>query len=362
MKVLGFVLPTIVFALIMPNKNMQTGLSFDQGEVQDAKYSDFFLAILADPQLGTQHAWDAEPLEAASMEEELKVFQAITSKLATFKNDLEFVMVNGDMQQYFPTGSNNPVLSPEKLGYDVAAKQREATKEALEPLGKLVKYLPGNHDLDQKVTGPVLTEYINHWGADFYKFEKHNVNFLVLNSQLYWETPSGAEDRLVAEHKKQQNANFSEWLKSSNNVVLTHLPPFIQNQTEPGSRGNWHDRSLFAWSKSANFPKQWFAGHWHKNWVNTVDGIEIVVTSSCASTMDLGGPAEFQSAKDAFVSTETFDAKSQIFDKGGTIRPGPDRSGLRIVKSNAGNKPLCTHKWLTLAEFEKLRALTDLKL
>jgi len=93
-----------------------------------SRKDDVFFAILADPQLGMKHAYDGMPTgdssHAAEFHEELDVFKSIITHLKKFEDKLAFVMVSGDMQQYYPTGFNNPALPA-----GIAVNQRQAVKD-----------------------------------------------------------------------------------------------------------------------------------------------------------------------------------------------------------------------------------------
>lgn len=357
---------------------------------------DFYFAILSDPQIGLLHAFnsswtantDAEI--KAMLQEEADIFKKITASLARphILADLAFVAVLGNMQQYFPNDSDNMEWLRAN-GKKLSMWQRGIVKSAMTPF-KNKAYLPGNHDVGHVIGEAALKEYRENWGPDFYSFLVEDINFIALNSQVYYEHE---DTQFMRDHKDKQNAFFADQLLNANgkNVVLTHIPPFIVPGEKPGW-SNWHDRSLFReYASDANFPQQWFCGHLHKNAENTVpissfhgvdedvEGqVEIVVSSSSGSTIDWGSTLDFFYPEDASkITTIPRSEISEYADKnlwnpidGKKIEPGEARSGLRIVKCNAAWlkkenehepwQPMCYHKWFTYSRFMTVASLKHL--
>jgi 3',5'-cyclic AMP phosphodiesterase CpdA len=162
--------------------------------------------------------------------------------------------------------------------------------------------VPGNHDVGNEPSPPLLEAYRKNYGADYYSFREGPVYGIVLNSSLFTSS-----EKAPGEGAKQETWLGQELEKAraagAMPVVFQHIPFFLEKADEPDQYFNipmaTRQRVLGMLKKGG--VKYVFAGHYHRNAYGKDGDLEMITT----------GPAG--------------------------MPIGPDPSGLRIaeVKGNA---------------------------
>ncbi|CAJ1447701.1 unnamed protein product [Effrenium voratum] len=246
-----------------------------------------------------------------------------------------FLLVSGDLTNAWPVG---PQADPSS-----AAKQVVAVKEVLREVDSSIPIVlvPGNHDIGQVPTSNELDLYSSRWGDDYFSFWVGGVYFMVLNSQFYMDSSKTESQR------KDQDA----WIEAQfaalrrrqpkHVVMLSHVPPFIAEPSEPQGWANWEreprDR-IVKLAKDAGV-RLWLCGHYHGNAVAVDDDLEVVTCAGVGSNINWTANAGVVATSnrpdfDKCVGDPPFFADAQ-------------HSGLRIVRFDEEGP---RHSWFVLAD------------
>jgi 3',5'-cyclic AMP phosphodiesterase CpdA len=377
-----------------------------------SRANDFFFVQLADPQLGMQNLAKPQKEVALTFKNEEDMLKKAVKQILKLDPKPAFVVMSGDMQNWWPRDykDSNKVLqkTPEAGDKQAAAVQEQMQK--LIKAGIPVHYLPGNHDLDDAPTEDTMERYKKMYGDWTGDFKQDNVEFVYLNSQLYYDVSNLKTSRKtfnLAYDGTGKTVNVKKKFKSAKQVqdtfltnklsaigkskqsvkavvFLTHIPPFIGNGKEAHGWANWikkdRDRVMKLAAKhlgKKKIPMVWFCGHFHAN-VRTIDDttykvpIEVVTSGSVGSAMLWQGEqsnkhkpvdaTKIAGAKDGSASFFNYimDGSANKFDLiPKRIKPDPSYSGLRVVRFFQTGDKVYDHKWFTLNDFEKVIKIDD---
>lgn len=285
---------------------------------------DYDFVQLADPQFGMLH-FDK------SWKEEEAMLRLAVQHVNRLKP--RFLLISGDLSNAFPSG---PEAAPE-----AARRQIASFKEVMQDLDSEIPIVmqPGNHDIGQAPLPADVQAYTGHFGDDYFSFWVGGVFYLNINSQYYMD----------AAHTQELRQDQDRWIaselartKAHHIVILSHVPPFVGHEEEPQGWATWEPeprKRILAAAEAAQ-AKIWFSGHLHGNaTTHTRHGMEIVVTSSCASTINW-----IQDAP-RVATAERPDFKAAVGAP--PVIADPHHSGLRIVRVR---KRGFQHRWLALAD------------
>mmetsp|Transcript_6695 Transcript_6695/g.10199 ORF Transcript_6695/g.10199 Transcript_6695/m.10199 type:complete len:475 (+) Transcript_6695:90-1514(+) len=344
----------------------------------------FFFIQMADPQFGVINGYSDNAELAMDWTKEKELFDLALTNAARLEP--KFLLLSGDMQQFYPKneGKKNGVLfDAPSTGMDQASDILVSISDIL-PSSIPVKFLPGNHDIDDDPNLATLEYYQSIWGDSYYSFWQDEVFFIVLNSQFYYDDSSLTDSSI----KSKQTEWFQSQLESiqedtkvpKNVVVLTHIAPFGGSPDEGHGWGNWKldDRSkILEMATSFDYwPTLWLCGHFHgngryygaikandDNTKSSQKSIEVVISNSVTFPMEWGGVP----ANETFGSSQ-ISAVMSIMDSGDVfseyivpdfsrISGGRSKAGLRIVEFFEDGS--YRHKWFSLEEIGEVDAVDD---
>lgn len=187
-------------------------------------------------------------------------------------------MQSGDLVDAFPSWK------------DLRTAQVADLKKTLAELDKSIKIVCvcGNHDVGDIPTHDSIESYKRDFGDDYFSFWVNGCKFIVLNSQIYFNSTH------VPDCRRQQD----EWLQREldkdrgeykHMLVFQHIPLFISHpdetadpyfNIEPVQR-----RDLLERFEKAGVRKV-FCGHYHQNAGGFYkDSLEVVVTSAIGAQL-----------------------------------------------------------------------------
>lgn len=145
-------------------------------------------------------------------------------------------------------------------------------------------YVPGNHDISNKLMVPVWQE---QFGRTYYHFLYHDVLFLVLNSE---DPPNYEVDETKTGHLGDEQLAWARRVLRRNRdvrwtVVLVHKPMWTY-----GDKTNWNDMAALLDGR----PHTVFAGHHHRYAVHKRDGNTYYTLATTGGGSKLKGPAQGQ--------------------------------------------------------------------
>ncbi len=382
----------------------------------------FYFIQLADPQFGVINGYSQNFGEALDWSRERTLFNLALSHVVRLKPKPSFLLISGDMQQYYPKneGKKNGILANyTNAGYRQAEDVRSALQEALAGTSIPVKLLAGNHDVDDIPDAAALDYYRTTWNLEdakdgnsnenahdnklnltadhHYSFWQDGVFFIVLNSQFYYddtELPKGVKDKQtewfrsqleqVQEVQVQQQKSHTRSPKRNklrNIVVLTHIAPFGGSPNEKHGFGNWQEADRAEVLDIATsfdlWPTLWLCGHFHGNGRyygnsrgssedrrNENKNVEIVISNSVTSPMEWDGVPAHETYTAAKLSEiVSIDDPGVAF--GQYIAPdlsrvsgGPSKAGLRIFEFFKHDGSY-RHKWFSLDDITTVDAIND---
>ncbi|NXS17542.1 CPPED phosphatase, partial [Mystacornis crossleyi] len=143
-------------------------------------------------------------------------------------------------------------------------------------------FVSGNHDIGNTPTRETIDDYCKNWGDDYFSFWVGGVFFLVLNSQLYFDSSGCSELRQAQDAWLDEQLAVAANQKCKHVIVFQHIPLFLSKPDE--------DHDYFNLDKSVRqeimekFHKAGvravFSGHYHRNAGGSYKGLEMVVSSA----------------------------------------------------------------------------------
>ena len=169
---------------------------------------------------------------------------------------------------------------------DAQIKDLKDTLSELDPRIKLI-CVCGNHDIGDIPTVQSIKMYNNEFGDDYFSFWSNGCKFIVLNSQMYFNSTR------IEELKKEQDSWLNLELHSDTAdhkhlVIFQHIPLFIEKSDEPDhiyfNIPYTERKGLIERFKKAGVHKI-FCGHYHKNAGGFDDELECVVTTAIGAQL-----------------------------------------------------------------------------
>ncbi|XP_030912349.1 serine/threonine-protein phosphatase CPPED1 [Geospiza fortis] len=143
-------------------------------------------------------------------------------------------------------------------------------------------FVSGNHDIGNTPSRETIDDYCQNWGDDYFSFWVGGVFFLVLNSQLYFDSSKCPELRQAQDAWLDEQLAVAAKQKCKHIIVFQHIPLFLSQPDE--------DDDYFNLEKSVRqeimekFHKAGiravFSGHYHRNAGGSYKGLEMVVSSA----------------------------------------------------------------------------------
>jgi hypothetical protein len=397
---LAFTAVTVALLTLVQSTHVQPALVQDGGALAPrAEPRCFFIAQLADAQLGMVRAGSKNASEALDWSGERAMLDLAVRHLNRLRP--RFVLLSGDMQNWFPTTSRGPSAQNGVLAYgygDVGAAQAMDVRHALDALEvPLLGATPGNHDVGDVPDLSTLRSYKARWregSAPVAARLEGGVLFLFVNSQIVMN----ASELGVAVLRDAQRAWLLREIAGARQagavgiVLCTHVPPFVGAADEPEGWANWPqaERAALlsalmrqphapALDRPALRPRLVLAGHFHGNAraVSSAFGapLEVVTTSAVgAPILWLGKQSSTftpdEVARISGAPTGTVAYLELVARDAGTgelnwtqaaerVQARPDRSGVRVVEfcTGAPGHARYRHRWLTLDALGALDAL-----
>jgi 3',5'-cyclic AMP phosphodiesterase CpdA len=341
----------------------------------------FFVVQISDPQFGLEHANARWQEEQAMLNETIRLINRLAPRL---------VVITGDLQNFLPTPAGAAWPMAAQSGH-LGAEQVASVKQSLSLLDSSIPIratIPGNHDLGYAPTVDTLDAFERNWGGDHTAFSEGGVDFIAIDSQLYFDSTQPG----VAQRKEEQTARLSAELVASAErgaagaVLLSHIPPFVVGASESSGWANWPSEvreEVLSASQQRGMEQPGsmalslvISGHFHAN----VDGVftaafgapmEVVTTSSCGCPFlwngsDANVAALPHTLASAIASEATgYDAWQSYIVRNGTalgnadeslvaarVSAGSDRSGVRLFEFSAAHG--YRHGWWTLERLQQL--------
>uniref|UniRef100_A0A8C3PWK1 Calcineurin-like phosphoesterase domain-containing protein n=1 Tax=Chrysolophus pictus TaxID=9089 RepID=A0A8C3PWK1_CHRPC len=143
-------------------------------------------------------------------------------------------------------------------------------------------FVSGNHDIGNIPTRETIDNYCKSWGDDYFSFWVGGVFFLVLNSQLYFDSSKCPELKQAQDAWLNGQLAAAKKHKCKHVIVFQHIPLFLREPDE--------DHDYFNLEKSVRQEimekfhkagvKAVFSGHYHRNAGGCYRGLEMVVSSA----------------------------------------------------------------------------------
>ncbi|XP_077481221.1 serine/threonine-protein phosphatase CPPED1 isoform X2 [Stigmatopora argus] len=229
----------------------------------------FYFIQAADPQLGLMKAWREGDCDGGGDEwaEEVELTKRAVEATNRLRPRPRFMVLCGDLVHAMP---GTPFREDQERDLKMVLKDTD-------PSIPLV-FVSGNHDLGNTPTPATVEQYCRAWGDDYFSFWVGGVLFLVLNSQLYFD--SSACPQLREAQESWLDTQLSK--KPKHVVVFQHIPLYISKPDEEDDYFNLQRevrQKLIHRFKEAGVTAV-FSGHYHRNAGGLHDGLDVVVSSA----------------------------------------------------------------------------------
>ncbi|XP_059572822.1 serine/threonine-protein phosphatase CPPED1 isoform X2 [Alligator mississippiensis] len=233
----------------------------------------FYFIQGADPQFGLMKAWAIGDCDSGGdeWEEEIKLTEQAVQAINKLNPKPKFFVLCGDLIHGMP-------------GTQWRKDQEQDLKNVLKKVDQDIPlvFVSGNHDIGNAPTPETIDDYCKHWGDDYFSFWIGGVFFLVLNSQLYFNSSKCPELKQAQDEWLNGQLAIAEKQKCKHVIVFQHIPLFLKDPDE--------DHDYFNLEKSVRHNimekfqkagiKAVFSGHCHKNAGGFYKGLEMVVSSA----------------------------------------------------------------------------------
>ncbi|NXM06914.1 CPPED phosphatase, partial [Tyrannus savana] len=233
----------------------------------------FYFIQGADPQLGLMKAWTCGDTDNGDDEwgEEIKLAEQAVQAINKLNPKPKFFVLCGDLVHGMP-------------GTLWRKNQVQDLKNVLKNTAQDIPlvFVCGNHDVGNAPTRETIDDYCENWGDDYFSFWVGGVFFLVLNSQLFFDSSRCPELKEAQDVWLDEQLAVAEKQKCKHIIVFQHIPLFLEKPDE--------DHGYFNLEKSVREEimekfhkagiKAVFAGHYHRNAGGSYKGVEMVVSSA----------------------------------------------------------------------------------
>uniref|UniRef100_A0A8D0GQS5 Serine/threonine-protein phosphatase CPPED1 n=1 Tax=Sphenodon punctatus TaxID=8508 RepID=A0A8D0GQS5_SPHPU len=233
----------------------------------------FYFIQGADPQFGLMKAWSIGNCDHGGddWKPEIKLTEQAVEAINQLNPKPKFFVLCGDLIHGMPGTQWR----------EAQERDLKNTLKNVDPDIPLV-FVSGNHDLGNTPTPETIDDYCKHWGDDYFSFWVGGVFFLVLNSQLYFDSTKCPELKQTQDEWLNGQLAVAEQRNCKHAIVFQHIPLFLQNPDE--------DHDYFNFEKSVRYEvmemfckagiKAVFSGHYHRNARGFYKGLEMVVSSA----------------------------------------------------------------------------------
>lgn len=233
----------------------------------------FYFIQGADPQFGLMKAWAIGDCDNGGdeWEEEIKLTEQAVQAINQLNPKPKFFVLCGDLIHGMP-------------GTQWRKDQEQDLKNVLKNLDQDIPlvFVSGNHDIGNVPTPETIDDYCKHWGDDYFSFWVRGVFFLVLNSQLYFDSSKSPELKQNQDEWLNAQLAVAEKRKCKHVIVFQHIPLFLQNPDEDHDYFNLEKlvrHELMEKFHKAGI-KAVFSGHYHRNAGGFYKNLEMVVSSA----------------------------------------------------------------------------------
>ncbi|XP_053133112.1 serine/threonine-protein phosphatase CPPED1 isoform X2 [Hemicordylus capensis] len=248
-------------------------LSVFREDVEQEWKTPFYFIQGADPQFGLMKAFAIGDCDSGGDEwqEELRLTQQAVQAVNQLEPKPKFFILCGDLIHGMP-------------GTPWREAQERDLKDVLKDIsGDIpVLFVSGNHDLGNTPTPETIDDYCKQWGDDYFSFWVGGVFFLVLNSQLFFDSSKCPELKQAQALWLTKQLAVAEKRKCKHAVVFQHIPLFLKTPDEENDYFNLEKsvrhELLEKFSKAGI--KAVFSGHYHRNAGGSYKGLEMVVSSA----------------------------------------------------------------------------------
>ncbi|VDL99093.1 unnamed protein product [Schistocephalus solidus] len=244
---------------------------------------DVVFVQLADPQLGLLERYIEKRDPPFRWDRELVLTKRAVNAINNLVPKPEFVMVCGDLIDAQPGNPDRPAQAADLM----------RAFEGLHPDIRLL-VLPGNHDVGDRPFASDLRDYRSLWGDDYFSFSYKNCKFVVVNSQLYWDSSNCGSEAALQDTWLRSELFASDNKLADHIIVFQHIPLFTEDPDEKDGYFNlpkenrlkllhlYHDAGV----------RFIFSGHLHRNggglWAPSDGSPTLEVISSSAVGVQLG--------------------------------------------------------------------------
>ncbi|XP_076207222.1 serine/threonine-protein phosphatase CPPED1 isoform X6 [Aptenodytes patagonicus] len=196
------------------------------GVVSDDEYQwkgPFYFIQGADPQFGLMKAWAIGDINNGDDEwgEEIKLVEQAVQAINKLNPKPKFFVLCGDLIHGMP-------------GTQWRKDQEQDLKNVLKNTDQDIPlvFVSGNHDIGNTPTRETIDNYCKNWGDDYFSFWVGGVFFLVLNSQLYFDSSKCPELKQVQDVWLNEQLAVAEKHKCKHIIVFQHIPLFLRKPDE----------------------------------------------------------------------------------------------------------------------------------
>ncbi|XP_060642329.2 serine/threonine-protein phosphatase CPPED1 isoform X1 [Anolis sagrei] len=233
----------------------------------------FYFIQGADPQFGLMKAYAIGDCNSGGdeWEEELKLTQQAVQAINQLNPKPKFLVLCGDLVHGMP-------------GTPWREAQIRDLKNVLKEINPEIPlvFVSGNHDLGNTPTPETIQSYCDEWGDDYFSFWLGGVFFLVLNSQLYFDSSQCLELKQAQDAWLDQQLAIAKGRQCKHAVVFQHIPLFLKDPAEDHNYFNLElsirQELLEKFHKAG--VKAVFSGHCHKNAGGVYKDLEMVISSA----------------------------------------------------------------------------------
>ncbi|THD23311.1 Serine/threonine-protein phosphatase CPPED1 [Fasciola hepatica] len=255
----------------------------------------FSFIVMADPQLGLLERYIEKRSEPYHWDRDLHSVDRAIAVINQISPKPTFVIGCGDLVDGQPGHKYREYQTRDLLG----------SFSLLDRSIQLIS-LPGNHDIGDSPSRSDLADYRGTWGDDYYSFETHGVDFLVLNSQLLWNDSNCRDERVKFDSWFQSEVTRMKHSTHQIKIAFQHIPFFIAQPDEEDDYFNipLKHRIFYLRALYEAGVRYVFTGHLHRNVCTTW------IPPDCRPDSE---PLHLVSSSSV------------------SVQLGPDKSGIRLV-------------------------------
>ncbi|NXG05757.1 CPPED phosphatase, partial [Sakesphorus luctuosus] len=233
----------------------------------------FYFIQGADPQVGMMKAWKCGNPKDGDDEwgEEMELTKQAVQAINKLNPKPKFFVLCGDLIHGMP-------------GSQWRKNQEQDLKNVLKNTDQDVPlvFVCGNHDVGNTPTKETIDGYSKSWGDDYFSFWVGGVFFLVLNSQLFFDSSQCLDLKQAQDVWLDEQLAVARKQNCKHIIVFQHIPPFLRNPDEEHDYFNLEKpvrQEIMEKLHKAGI-KAVFTGHYHRNAGGSYKGLEVVVSSA----------------------------------------------------------------------------------